>query len=86
MNASRWLLGAFFGVALLVTGLTATAADLFHNEERSRGSAGISLNGIDRASQNEPAEVAGITATAVDLMPLDNGSFSVRGLAALPVD
>ena len=86
MKGIRWLFGALAGLSLLVTGLTATGVDLFPDEERSKGSAGISLNGIDRASQNEPREVAGLTATAVDLAPQDDGSVAIFGITARGAD
>jgi hypothetical protein len=60
MKGIRWLFGALAGLSLLVAGITSTGADLFPNEERSRGSAGITLNGLDFAPRDESPAVAGI--------------------------
>ena len=89
MKGIQWLFGALAGLSLLVAGLTATGADLFPNEERSRGSAGISFNGLDFASQDESPAVAGIVATGVDYAPQDQPieeGVEVAGVDLAPFD
>jgi hypothetical protein len=80
MKVLNWLFGAIAGLSLLVAGIMATGADLISDEERSRGSAGITLNGIDAAPQEEPPAVAGIVATVADLMPPDDDGTADYGI------
>jgi hypothetical protein len=85
----RWLIGALFGVALLVTGITATAVDLVSDEDQGKGSAGITLNALDRASQpqEEPRAVAGIALNALDVAPQEESpTVAVRGLSFNGID
>jgi hypothetical protein len=68
MTLRRWLLAGCSAVGLLVAGITATGADLVH--EDSAPVLGIVATGLDLAPRHAEPEL-GIVATGADLVPED---------------